>query len=90
MIDVKEAVQQAKRYLTEIFSGEQPQLLRLEEVELSQDESTWRVTLSFVPGNAPGALAAALGVPSGSRDYKMVTVRATDGQVQSVKIRQLV
>jgi hypothetical protein len=89
MIDVKEAVQRAKQYLTELFSSEQPQFLRLEEVELSEDESTWRITLSFFPGTAPGSLAAALGVQE-KREYKTVAIRATDGQVQSVKIRQLV
>jgi hypothetical protein len=91
MIDVKEAVQRARQYLMELFSDEQPQLVRLEEVELSEDEGTWRITLSFFPGTAPKSLAAALGLPvPEQREYKTVAIRAADGKVQSVRIRQLV
>jgi hypothetical protein len=90
MISVKEAVKAATQFVADMFSAENPQGLRLEEVELSQDERTWYVTLSFIRGITLGAMSALLSGGSEGREYKTVTIRAADGVVQSVKIRQLV
>jgi hypothetical protein len=89
MITVKEAVKAAMAFVADMFSSENPQGLRLEEVDLSEDESAWHVTVSFVRGGALGAIATSLGFSSAGREYKTVTLRASDGKVQSVKIRQL-
>jgi hypothetical protein len=83
MIDVKTAVQRAMLYAKDMFRPESvlslylPSLL-LEEVELSDDEKFWLVTLGWD--------ADRLGT---SRIYKIFKVRAEDGEVVSVKIRTL-
>jgi hypothetical protein len=89
MFPVQAAVQAARQFITATFGSENVQGLRLEEVELSQDELTWYVTLSFVRGDAPGALATSMGLTSAGREYKIVALRASDGEAQSVKIREL-
>jgi hypothetical protein len=87
MIDVKTAVQQAMVYAKDMFTPAVPGLsvpslslpgLLLEEVELSDDEKFWLVTLGWD--------ADRLGT---SRIYKIFKVRAEDGEVVSVKIRTL-
>jgi len=93
MIDVKEAVRTAAKYLADLFAEEGISDIRLEEVELSEDVQTWNVTLSFlrkagVQTPLAEQLSVALG-PQRDRDFKVLTVRADDGSVTSVKIRQL-
>jgi len=89
MITVKEAVKAAMTSVADVFSGQSPIGLRVEEVDCSEDDTTWHVTVSFVPGALPGAAAASMGFSSEGREYKTVTLRASDGKVQSLKIRQL-
>ena len=87
-IGVKEAVQAAINYLQDLQSVIVPskilQDLRLEEVELSETRSKppvthWLVTLSF---SLPDGLRV-------SREYKIFTIDAANGKVQSMKIREL-
>ncbi len=78
MIGVKEAVKIASEFLSGIF--EEIYDLRLEEVELSDKEDFWYITLSFKLRTDPAAL-------TGARQYKKVKINADTGQVQSVKIR---
>jgi hypothetical protein len=87
MIDVKTAVQRAMDYAKEIFTTPVPGLsvpslslpsLLLEEVELSDDEKFWYVTLGWDVDR--------LGT---RRIYKIFKVRAEDGKVISVKIRTM-
>ncbi len=97
MITVKKAVQSATQYLIDVFPGIKD--VQLEEVELSDDEATWQVTLSFLrpipfepvsPLNAAASIAASvLGGTKYERLYKFVTVDAKTGKCQSIKIRQL-
>jgi hypothetical protein len=56
--------------------------LRLEEVELSGDRSQWFVTLGY------SICEDGLGIRS-VREYKIFTVDATTGEVQSMKIREV-
>jgi hypothetical protein len=92
MIDVKQAVTYAVGYLREVFAGERILDIRLEEVELSEDEQFWCITLSFLRESKAAssivsdALQAALGRME--RDYKILAIRSRDGQVKSMKIRQ--
>jgi hypothetical protein len=83
MIDVKTAVQRAMDYAKEIFTTPVPELsvpmlpsLLLEEVEMSDDEKFWYVTLGWD--------ADRLGT---NWIYKIFKTRAEDGEVVSVKIR---
>ena len=47
MVDLKEAVQEAKKYIKQLFSDEKIYDLLLEEVEKSEDEKYWLVTIGF-------------------------------------------
>ena len=61
MIDVKEAVRTAAKYLADLFAEEDISDIRLEEVQLSEDGQTWNVTLSFLRKvRVRGPLAEAL------------------------------
>ena len=93
IIGVKEAVQAAINYLQELQSVIAPsqalQELRLEEVELSEPSpqhpappNHWLITLSY------NVREDALGMRL-SRDYKIFTIDAATGKVQSMKIREL-
>lgn len=87
LVDVKTAVRAAVKYfqdLQEVFAIGSPPYrdLRLEEVELSEDEATWLVTLSFgVPEDAIGMKL--------HREYKIFVVDAKSAAVRSMKIREL-
>jgi len=67
--------------------------LRLEEIESTMigGEDAWLITLSMTavdpPGSVGGAFAAVLG--KGKREYKTFTVLKRDGEVKSMKIREL-
>ena len=99
MIDVKTAVAKAIECLGNLLESDSISGMRLEEVELSDDQSTWSITLSFVrrtpsttssPAEAIRAIQSmTLGVPMGEREYKIVAVNSANGEIRSMKIRQL-
>ncbi|MHC4400259.1 MAG: hypothetical protein ACYTG0_11330 [Planctomycetota bacterium] len=85
MIRVKEAVANAVHFLQDVYEKQAFQDVRLEEIELSEDEDIWHVTLSFERPRG-GPIPAALGLP-GNREYKTMAVSSSTGDVQSMKIR---
>lgn len=97
MITVKDAVARASKYLSDVFPGIVD--LQLEEVELSDNETNWSVTLSYlrpVPldtlspfEEATKLYAQLLGGTKYERVYKLVSVDAASGDCHSIKIRQL-
>lgn len=78
MIDVKEAVKIAYEY----FRSLRPESgsVQLEEVEPTEDEGYWLITLSH---SSPDLFDVE------NRQYKTLKVNATDGRVVSMKIRVL-
>jgi len=87
MIEVKQAVANAVGFLREIYDEEGLRDVRLEEVELSEDEGMWQITLSFhrAGGESTSSdLAAAIFT---KREFKTVAVSSATGKVQSMKIR---
>ncbi len=93
-IDVKAAVGSAHNYLQSIkdLMGGTLENLRLEEVELSDDERTWSITLGFdVPDTKSLfpelARAQSLTLPY-KREYKLFQVDAKTGLIKSMKIRE--
>ena len=88
MIEVKEAVTIALRFLGEIFPGSQIPYTRLEEVEFSEDGKFWHVTLSYLRDLNPAEIADAIAEPSAVREFKVITISSDTGEVQSMKIRQ--
>ena len=83
MIDVKQAVNLAVKFFTELS----PQGgIVFEEVELAQNGGNphWLVTLSVPSPGSSGLIG-----PLGTRDYKVLQIDAEKGTLESVKIRKL-
>jgi len=72
------AAKNAMRYLAGFVPGASD--VRIEEVELSDDERFWLITLSFSPPDHPFSM---------QREYKLFKVDASSGEVKSMKIRQV-
>lgn len=88
MVEVKAAVRCAFAYLRELLDGEGIADIMLEEVELSEDEKEWYVTLGFHPRwTDVGPFDAITG--KRTRIYKTFTVDRQDGKVTAMRIRQL-
>jgi hypothetical protein len=98
-IGPKEAVLIAHRYLIDLYGLESLKELLLEELELSEDETTWAVTFGFSTGRTieiveePSGVAIAEGLPyslttkkviKSERAYKLITVHAKDGSIVSL------
>ena len=88
MIDVKQAVKAAGAYLDELYDRSTITDALLEEVELSEDEREWHVTLSFqrVKGQDRSFVDELL--PT-FRQFKTFTINAETGAVTAMRIRQL-
>ncbi|QQE67477.1 hypothetical protein GFS31_41900 (plasmid) [Leptolyngbya sp. BL0902] len=88
MVDVQTATQNAARFLQNLA----PQIgaeiidIRLEEVELSEDEKFWFITLGFL---RPTDAAFAILQSQKQRDYKQFKVDAETGEVKAMKIRNV-
>lgn len=91
-IDAKKAVAAALKYFGDFFPHPQYTNVRLEELEESDDEQQWLVTIGFdsqqmVPV-MPGKLTEMFGAPR-ARQYKTFKVSASSGKVTSMKIRTI-
>lgn len=86
IIDMRAAASAAQSYVQSIqdLLGT-PENLRLEEVELSQDGKTWKITLGF---DRSGKVDLFGGLTS-HREYKLFEVDALSGQVRAMKIRDV-
>lgn len=87
-MDVNQAVQKAKDYISEIYAGEGISRIGLEEIR-HVDDYDWEVTIGFVRtfNDQPLAqLAVALGNDPRRRVYKVVRLNE-DGIVQSMTHR---
>jgi len=86
-INVQVAAQKAVNYLQNLapHMGNQITNTRLEEIELSEDEKFWFITLGFdrlIDDNLLGQLQQ-----RAERDYKQIKIDATTGDVKAMKIR---
>lgn len=89
-MDVKEAVKTALQYVTDLFANEQLSNVGLEEVVFDEAANAWDVTVGFSrPWDHPKPGPFGGLITSGPhRQYKIVRVKATTGQVESVRIRE--
>lgn len=92
MVSIKEATERAIAFAREALGPERTTGVRLEEVESTNvdGEDVWLITLSMVVSETlfmTSALATALGTEK--REYKNFTVVKGDGEVRSMKIREL-
>lgn len=86
MIDVKAAVQIALNFIAEIYKDENLSDVRLEEVDSKGTE--WWVTVGFRTPDTVAAIAESLGRKA-PRDYKVVKVDSTTGEVIGMAMRQV-
>jgi hypothetical protein len=87
MLDVKHAAKTAIDYFSQVFQNGY-QNLRLEEIELSEDEHYWYITLGFdSPPQHLGAIASMALGGRPLREYKTIKIDAATGNVLSIKIR---
>lgn len=96
MVDLRTAVSSAHDYLISIqdIMGDL-QDIRLEEVELSEDQKYWLITLGFdLPVNTqnPFGISSVI-TPRGEkllkREYKLFKVNSETNEVEAMKIRKL-
>lgn len=90
-MDVKEAIGQAKRYVSELFADDGARDIMLEEVEFDDMHQQWRITIGLSrPRTGKEGLATGIAFPELRRSYKVVTISDTDARVLSVKNRETV
>ena len=87
-ISAREAVAAAKKYFTDItgYSGN----LSVEEVELSDDQARWVITLGYLETPTPDSVVAmAYKSLLVRKAYKRFEVRTDTGEVVAMKIREV-
>lgn len=96
MLGVKEAVQTAKRYVQDIYEGEQVNNLLLEEAILDDSQHCWLITFGYdssrVIRESLGAMATFLNSPVKEetlRDYKTFMIDAENGEFKGMKMRDV-
>lgn len=97
MVAMREAIKNAKDYVREVYADDPPKDLHLEEVKREDDDSAWIVTVGFrafsiqEAKNGIGALNELF--PQDAyrrfpREYKVITINATSGEVVSMVNRE--
>ena len=82
-IDAKKAATIALEYLEELFPDNSG--YELEEIETTEDEKYWLITIGMVDSNSP-----TLTTLSGkAKKYKIIKIDIKSGNVKSVKIRKV-
>jgi hypothetical protein len=94
MASIKEAVENAIAFAQATLGPDRMAGARLEEIEstTSAGEDAWLITLSMISPSDSSVLndfASLLSSNKLKREYKTFTVRKRDGEVTSMKIREL-
>jgi hypothetical protein len=89
-VNVKAAVDNAKRWLFDVLQDEEVSNVGLEEVEFDQEHGIWLITLGFSrPWNTvKNAFTQISGEPAARRAYRIIAVKEPNGEVVSMKRRQ--
>jgi len=92
MVDVKSAIKAARIGFHEFMEGEETfDNVRLEEVELSEDEKYWMITLGYDvfyrTGEVQNVFLRDVDLQGRKREYKLFQINADTGNVESMKIR---
>jgi hypothetical protein len=82
LYNAKQATVIAKKYFEELTGINE---VYLEEVELSEDEKYWFITLGYYE-----PIVGVLANLARRKNYKVFKVSTKDGQVISMKIRQVI
>ena len=84
MLQNKEAVIKAIEYLRTVY--ENPENILLEEIELSEDQVFWLITLSFDNPLPLKPFDLAIG---NQRLFRTIEVNSNNGGIKSMKIKKL-
>lgn len=95
-MNVKEAVQTAKKYVAELYEDEPAKHIGVEEVVFDRASNSWKVTVGFYRPwdeklGLSGILDAAAGEPAiwKRRSFKIIQVNDNTGMVESMTHRSL-
>jgi hypothetical protein len=94
IVDAKQAIELARQHLKEFFP--EAEMERLEELEQTESDSSWRITLSYlVPNPQQGLLAssprmaAVLAPETMRREYKVFEIHPQDGSLVAMRMRKV-
>jgi hypothetical protein len=92
MVDVKEAVGKAMDYLKDMYQIGQFKDVLLEEVDLSEDNKFWNVTIGFTrlqESTSGGPMATLIGQSAEfKREFKVFQIDAESGALRSMRSRK--
>ena len=92
MIDIKQAVHAAEKFFKELYDKETLKNFLVEEVDLSEDEKDWVVTVGFDFGETqvsePALFTSKSSSPRAGRVYKEVRIDKETGEPLSIKPRK--
>jgi hypothetical protein len=92
MVDVKGAVGKAMDYLKNMYQIDQFKDVLLEEVNLSEDDKFWNVTIGFTrlqESTSGGPMATLIGQSSEfKREFKVFQIDAESGVLRSMRSRK--
>ncbi len=92
MVDVKEAVGKAMDYLKHMYQIDQFKDVLLEEVDLSEDNKFWNVTVGFTrpqESTSGGPMATLIGQSAEfKREFKVFQIDAESGALRSMRSRK--
>jgi len=92
MIDIKQAVHAAEKFFKELYDQETLKNFLVEEVELSEDEKDWVVTVGFDFGGTPPTLptqfTSTSSTPRAGRVFKEVQIDKESGEPKSIKTKK--
>lgn len=89
MIDVKQAAASAETFVRSLYPETELHGLRIEEVDRSEDDSAWEITLGWRDPDPPPVTVLFNPNQSSPRVFKTLRVDGATGQVASMKIRSL-
>ena len=92
MVDVKQAVGEAMDYLKDMYQIDQFKDVLLEEVDLSEDNKYWDVTIGFTrlqDSTSGGPMATLIGQSAEfKREYKVFQIDSKTGDLRSMRSRK--
>jgi hypothetical protein len=88
MVDIKQAVTVANDFISHLYPEPLPDLA-LEEVQRSEDDKYWLITLGFSQIKPTASALQALAGSQKGRVYKVIKIDAESGEPVSMLIREL-
>ena len=97
-MDVREAVNKAREYISDVYAGEEIQGVGLEEIRFDDAENFWKVTIGFFRSwdrDAPSMgqrireLQGAAPVDRRRRAFKVVQIDDESGRIMAMTHRAL-